>query len=216
MTTFATMKTYVAKRLIDPNGTAVDASDIGDGINDAVRYWKFRRFWFNEVNDIATLTAGSADFPYPSDFLVPAMKSGGFAVEYGGVRYPLDKISQLEYDGLHTDTGQGLPRWYSRNGNAEYQCYPTPDQDYTVRRHYLRDYVALSAAADTNDFTDNAERLIELWALANLTVELRQDTDMGDYYRKAANDEYRQLKVMTGKSNATGNITIHSTFFDGS
>lgn len=210
MANFGAMTTYVQKRLIDPTGTAVDVSDVQGAINDAIAYWKFRRFWFNEVNDSATLTSQNASFPYPANFLVPALDDDGFNIQYGNVRYPLSKIDEGQYDSLYLSNGYGLPVWYARLGNSEYQCYPIPDQNYTVNRHYLSDYPALVNDSDTNDFTNFATRLIELWALANLITELRQDTAMGDYYRAATQDEYRNLRVLTNKKNAAGKLTTYS------
>lgn len=210
MSTFGQMTTYVSKRLIDPSNTAVDTSDVQDAINQSIAYWKFRRFWFNEISDSAVLTAQNASFPYPTNFLVPATDDDGFNIQYGNVRYPLSKISQPQYDSLYLSNEYGLPKWYARLGSTEYQCYPIPDQAYTVNRHYLKDYVDLSLTTDTNDFTTFASRLINLWALGNLVTELRQDTSMGDYYRSAAQDEYRNLRVLTNKKNAAGKLTIYS------
>jgi hypothetical protein len=210
MSTFAEMVTYVAKRLIDPDSTAVSTDDIKLSINDSVNYWKFRRFWFNEVADTASLTAQDASFPYPTDFLVPATDDDGFYVEYGNIRHPLVKITMQVYDALYLENGYGLPRWYARMGDDEYKCYPIPNIAYTIGRHYLKDYTDLSADADTNDFTNKASRLIELWSIGNLTTELRQDVDMGNYYRNAAENEYRNLRVLTNKMNGTGKLTIFS------
>lgn len=213
MATFAQMKTYVSARLIDPNNQAVTADQVGEALNDAVKYWKFRRFWFNEVTDSATLTQQDPSFPYPSDFLVPSLDDDGFYIQYSGVRYPLMKISEPQYDSLFLENGYGLPAWYARMGSDNYQCYPIPDQNYVVGRHYIKDYVDLSADSDTNDFSIYAARLIELWALANLSAELRQDDKMETYYRSASNDEYRNLRVMTDKSNSSGKLTIASTLY---
>ena len=207
---FGEMVSYVSKRLIDPNNTAVDASDVKQALNESLSYWKFRRFWFNEVSDSATLTAQNASFPYPTDFLVPALDDDGFNVEYGGIRHPLVKITEAAYDAVYLANGYGLPRSYARMGDDEYQCYPIPNTNYTVNRHYLKNYTDLSADADSNSFTTNASRLINLWALGNLVTEIRQDVDMGNYYREAAQDEYRNLRVMTDKANGTGKLTIYS------
>ncbi len=209
MPTFSAMKEYVSKRLLDPNKTAVSAEDVGEAINDAIAYWKFRRFWFNEVNDTATLTAQDPTFPVPSDFLVPSLDDNGFNIQYSNITYPLIKITQSQFDGVFLDNGFGRPKWYARVGQ-EYQCYPIPDIAYTVGRHYLKDYAALVNDTDTNDFTDNASRLINLWTLANLSGELRQDDKMETYYRSAANNEYNNLLVMTRKSNASGKLSVNS------
>lgn len=209
MATFGDIQTAVSKRILDANNTAVSLSDVASSINDAIRYWKYRRFWFNEANDVGTLTAYSGAFPYPSDFLVPATKDDGFFIQYGSIRYPLTKISQGEYDNIYQDNGYGLPQYYARLGTS-YQCYPLPDQNYSVGRHYLRDYPALVNLTDTNDFTIYADRLITLWSCGNLSAEFRQDDKMEAYYRQASSDEYRQLNVMTTKTNSTGRLTNHS------
>lgn len=218
---FGQMMTYVSKRLIDPNNTAVSAADVKQGINEALAYWKFRRFWFNEVKDQTTILEHDSTVPVIGDgILVPSTDYDGFYIQYGGVRYPLVKISQQEYDNLFLTNGYGMPLWYSRIGSGEnadplvddqYQCYPIPDRDYDLGRHYLKDYDDLSDDADENDFTVNAPRLISLWAIANLASELRQDMQVdGEYYREACKDEYRQLRVLTNKKNATGHLTLYS------
>lgn len=212
MSTFGSMQSYVSKRLIDPNGTAVDSSDVSSAINEAIGYWKLRRFWFNEISGTGTLTALSAEFPYPADFLMPSTDDDGFYVEYGNIRYPLIKISQQSYDSLFLATGYGLPRWFARMADDAYRCYPIPNINYTVGFHYLKEYADLVNDSDTNDFTNNASRLINLWALANLVTELRQDATMGDYYRAAAQNEYRNLRLRTDKQNAAGKLTIYSHF----
>jgi len=210
MTTLLDIQNSVSQRLLDPNAVAVSSSSVVSAINDSIAYWKFRRFWFNEVHDTAALAAHDGSFPYPSDFLVPATQNDGFYIQYSNMRYPLSKITQAQYDAIYLNNGYGIPRWYARIGNDEYQCYPLPDRDYTVGRHYLKQYDALVNSTDENDFTNHATRLITLWSLANLMAELRQDDKMETYYRQAANDEYRNLRVMSDKSNGSGQLTISS------
>lgn len=210
MATFVQMKDYVSTRLIDSNNEAVSAATVGQAINDSIAYWKFRRFWFNEAAYSANFTVQDATIPLPNMFLVPVTDTGGFFVSYSNIRYPLTKISDTEYDQLYLDNGYGLPRVYARVGGA-YEAYPIPDQAYSCHTRYLKDYNDLSADSDTNDFTDNADRLINLWALANLSAELRQDDKMEAYYRAAAEAEYRNLSVMTDKSNGTGRLSLGSS-----
>lgn len=210
MANLGEIQTYISKRLIDTNGTAVSAQDIITAINESIRYWKYRRFWFNEVEDTTTLTEGSADFPYPDDFLVPAVKDGGFAIEYGNIRYPMTKVDKITYDRMYIANAKGLPRWYARCANKEYQCFYIPNMDYTVNRHYLKDYADLVSNTDSNDFTENADRLIKLWTLANLWQEFRMDQTQSGYYRTAATDEWDNLKVLNNKMNSAGKLNLHS------
>lgn len=210
MATFGEIQTQVSKRLLDPNNVAISSSDVAASINDAIRYWKFRRFWFNEVFDSVTLTENVGTVPMTGSILVPSTDNGGFVIEYSDMRYPLRKVLQQEYDTVWLENGYGLPYLYARVGR-DYEVYPLPDRAYTLKRHYLKEYTDLSIPNDTNDFTDYASRLIMLWAAANLSGELRQDEKMEEYFRNAANDEYRQLQVMTDKSNGSGKVSIYST-----
>jgi len=209
MATFGEIQSQVSQRLLDPNSVAVSASNVAASINDAIRYWKFRRFWFNVVFDSVTLTQNVGTIPMSGDILVPSTDYDGFVIEYSGMRYPLRKVTQQEYDGVWLTNGYGLPYLYARVG-LDYECYPLPDRAYTCKRHYLKEYAALSIPNDTNDFTNYADRLIMLWACANLTAELRQDEKMEEYYRNAANDEYKQLQVMSDKSDGSGRLVLYS------
>jgi len=209
MATFGTTQTAVSKRLLDANNTAVSASDVANAINDSISYWKLRRFWFNEGASTLTMTAQDGTIPLATDFLVPAYEDGAFQIEYSDSRYPMSKIGASHYNSIWTANGYGLPKVYARVGQT-YQSFPLPDRAYTIKCAYLKSYADLVNDADTNDFIDNANRLILLWTLANLISEFRQDEKMETYFRNASNDEYRQLSIMTDKSNATGTLSIHS------
>lgn len=209
MANLGQMVSYVQARLIDPNAQAVSTDQIIYAINESIDYWKTRRFWFNERFATDVLTAQSSLIPLPDDFLVTATNYDGFLIEYSYTRYPLQKITQQQYDGLYLANGYGLPRTYARVGQ-DYVLYFIPDRAYTIKIHYLTTQDTLENDGDTNDFTDYASRLINLWTLANLSGELRQDTTMETYYRAAADDEYRQLCVRNNKENATGRLTLSS------
>ena len=209
MATFGSIKTDVSEMLLDPSNTAVSESVVASAINQAIAYWKFRRFWFNTVNDSATLTAESPIIPVPSDFLVELPMNDGFVIEYSNMRYPLIKKNPRDYDEVYLSNGYGLPRIYTLKAGV-YYCYFIPDQAYTVKRWYLKDYSNLSGESDTNDFTDYASQLITYWALSKLYAERRQDDKMEAYYSARAQDEYKNLQVRSEKANGTGHITIHS------
>jgi len=209
MATFASIRADISKRLLDVNNTAVSLADVGNAINDAISYWKYRRFWFNEVYDSAVLTINDGTIPLPTNFLVPVTDTDGFNIEYNQTRYPLQKISSQQYDAGFASNAFGRPLYYARMGGS-YEVLPLPDLAYPINRRYLKEYVALSGDMDVNDFTVYAPRLIMLHTLANLIAEFRQDEKMETYYRTAAMNEYNNLCLMGDKSNKTGSLTIHS------
>ena len=210
MATFGEMQSYVSKRLLDSNNTAVSLPDVAYAINESIRYWKFRRLWFNTaVDDTLTLTAQTPTIALPSDFLVEAPSPAGLVINWNEARYPLHKEQPHEFDAVFLSNGFGLPFMYTVK-NGVYYCYSVPDQDYPITFYYLKQYEELSGSNETNEFTIYADRLINLWALANLHAELRQDEKMEAYFRAAANAEFENLALMTGQVNNTGHLTIHS------
>lgn len=210
MATFGEIVSRVSRRLIDASNTAVDVADVKAAINQGQGYWKVRRFWFNEVSDTATLTAGNADFPFPSSTcLFPSYDHDGFYIEYGGVRYPVSKLLRPEYDAVFTSNTEGRPRYYA-NVSGAYKCFPTPDQDYMLGRHYLKQYTDLDADDDSNDFTVNADRLLMLYALMTLSAELRQDMPMANYYQAAMQQEFNNLNVRNNALHSSGELVLDS------
>lgn len=206
------MKTYVSERLLDPNNTSISAANVGSAINDAIRYWKMRRFWFNTADTTVTLVQGDSEIYLTSitDFLVELPMDDGFVIEYSGIRYPLYKRNPRDFDDVYLTNGVGLPFIYTVK-SGRYFSYYIPDQDYKLRVWYMKDYENLVNTDDTNDFTVNAERMIELWAIANLIAEFRQDKEMEPYYRNAAQNEYTNcLGVRNAKVNSSGHLTLHS------
>jgi hypothetical protein len=209
MATFAALKTDISDLLLDPSNTAVSVATVAAAINNAISYWKFRRFWFNSAYDGVTLTPQSSIIPIPSNFLVEMPMNDGFAINYSNSFYPLVKKNPREFDDIYLDNSYGMPRCYTLRAGV-YSCYPIPDQAYTIKRWYLKDYTDLSADGDNNDFTNYATQLITYWAASKLFAERRQDEKMSDYYTARAMDEYENLKVRNEKANGTGDITIHS------
>ncbi len=209
MATFGALQTAVSKRLLDAQNVSVSQQDVATSLNDAIAYWKYKRFWFNETVSSQTLTAQDGTIPLPADFLIPAYEDASFIIDYSQQRYPLEKVLSSVYDGRYMDNGYGLPRCYSRVGDS-YEVYPLPDQAYTIIVRYLKDYSAIeySNYNATNDWTDNADRLILLWSCANLIGEIRQDEKMESYFRNAAENEFRNLSAVTNKLNSSGKLTI--------
>lgn len=213
MATFGEMKTWVSKRLQDPDNTAVSSSDVGDMINQALKYWKNVRFFFNEQTDTTTLTQGDASIPLPANWLVPSIDDA-FVIEYSGIRYPLKKVSESMYNAMYLSNGIGQPFWYAKLANAGYQCYPIPDRDYTLRRFLVTDYDSFVNDSDTNDFSEEAEFLLKYSAAAYGSRDFRQDLKMYDAFWAQAQDEEDNLLVTTRKDNATGTLTTYSTLMN--
>ena len=209
MATFAQMKTWVSKRLQDPNNTSVSSADVGDMLNQALRFWSNTRFTFNEKTDTAILTEGNPSITLPAEWFLPSIDDA-FVIEYSGIRYPLRKINVTMYNAFYLSNGVGQPWYFTREANEEYQVYPIPDRDYTIRRFYLKKYADFSADADENDFSINAPELLQYSAAAYGSRDFRQDKEMYDSFWSQAELEKKNLLVNAQKANATGAVTIYS------
>ncbi len=209
MATYLQMKTWVSKRLQDPNNTAVSISDVGDLLNEALNYWKNERFYFNEITDTTTLPQGVTTIPLPTDWLCPSINDS-FVIEYSGIRYPLKKISEAMYNAFYLSNGVGQPLYFARQASDEYQVYPIPDRDYTLRRFYIKNYTDFSADGDSNDFSTKAANLLQYTAAAYGSKDFRQDMVMYQSFWAQALIEEENLLATTRKDNATGSMTIYS------
>lgn len=206
--TLAQIRSEVQERLQDPNGTSISAASVDGVINDSINYYKNRHYWFNEASTNITLTASDPVVPsIPSDFLVE-LPVGGLTLSYAAARYPLQKITSQLYDNMNYQ-GNGLPRFYVyRNSNFELYFYP--DRDYTLVLRYLKDYTALSADGDNNDFTNNAGLMIRYDALSRLYAEYKQDEKMEAYYTAKRDDEERNLLRRSNHNTGSGTLTKQS------
>ena len=205
MSTFSELKTRIAKKLLDPNNVAVSAEDVGLAINDAIDFWKEKKFWFNETSQSVTLTVDDPEITMPSDFLFE-IDTGGFIISYANTEWELKKVHVSEYEANDT-AGKGLPYIYTYKGGS-WLVYYYPDQAYSLVITYIKDYADLVNDADTNDFTLQAKRLIEYEALSRLYAEFRQDEKMEAYYSNRAKSERNNLRDRTSKVSGTGTLTI--------
>lgn len=203
MPTFAELKSKVSSRLLDKNNTAVSAAEVGTALNDAISYWKWKPFWFNEKEDSISLVSGTEEVTnFPTDFLTPA-PTAPFVIRYGQVNWDVRLVTQIEYDGQFTENGSGLPYIIAPRNDSWYVFF-IPDQNYTMKVRYFQDYTDLSADDDTNDFTTYADQLILYDALSRLQAELRQGSEMETYYTARMKDEYQHLINQSNQRRGTG------------
>lgn len=210
MPTFGQLKTLVARKLLDPNYQAVTASDVGDAINDAIRYWKYQRYWFNEASTQVQLSTGVGNITnlIPADFLYE-FPENGFVIPYSNINYALFHKSPQIFDAVSISNAVGIPYIYTFR-NQNYEIYFNPQLDYLMNIYYIKDYTALSADSDNNDFTNLADQLIIYEALSRLTGEDRQDLQMDNSYAAKADREDKNLKQRTFKQTGSGENTVHS------
>lgn len=207
MATLGTLVTRVSARLKDPNFTAVSRAEVVNVINDAIDFYGNSRFVFNEFEETVNLTTGNPELVLVTNTTPERIfKTNGIVINYGKIRWRVAKVSSQEYDALNVE-GTGIPfAWTWRNG--KYYVYYYPSADYQAIVRGLKTYAALANDADTNDFTDHADRLIMYETLSRLSSEFRQDDKMEAYYTAKAKQEYDSLQTRKRQLVGTGRIQV--------
>lgn len=203
MATLSTIRTRVLAKLVDAGGSIGEplASQVTAEINSVIEFYQPYNFWFNETTTTGTLTAGNAALPIPSDFN-QFLEPNALVIQQDNVRYPLEKVTPLQFDSMYAG-GTGLPRfWVYRN--QAITLYFTPDQAYTYYLYYNKSYAALVNDGDSNDFTNYADRLVEYRTLAECYLNYRSDPEMATAYERKANEELNRLVSQTAARSATG------------
>jgi len=222
MATFGTVATAISRRLIDDNNTAVTLPEVKEAINEAISYWKFRRFWFNTSRYQGTIAAANTQsndgtstcsvVTTPSDFLIDLPRNGLVVID-NLFPYQVKKYEPSLFDGIASLITTGRPRIYC-NRNGQLESYPSANKVYNYNLYYLKEYTAFatdtSQDGSTNDFLDEQKGryLIQNHALANLHGELRQDDTMEKRYTERRDAEYNTLIARTNKTLRTGILTV--------
>lgn len=204
MATFGELQTAIANRLSDSSLT----SQIADAINATIDYYGNDQFWFNTASATITLNIGDPVIPnIPSDFLFE-QDDGGLYLNYSTRSWPITKISQNTYNQMNCQA-TGIPRFYRSNGTS-LELYYYPDQAYSLILTYIKSYPLLVNAADFNDWTVQAARLLIAKTLADIYIDNRKSKEMASYYNQKALDEYNSLMSRNNQKITTGNLVIDS------
>lgn len=203
MATYGAMKTRIADEL----SRSDLASQIALAVLSAVQFYERRRFYFNEGRSGTFLTVAAQEFYTSTDLsTIPDLVSvDSLRLTISSTEnYTLTKRAYEELDEINTGgtvhTGQPVDwAYYAQT----IRLYPVPDAVYTIRVSTVRPLTALSADADTNAWTNDAEDLIRYrakWDLySNVIGDVQQATVM-------STNEQTALTSLLGV-NATRNRT---------
>lgn len=208
MADFGTLKSSITRKLSDGDLVDPTQTEIGTAINSTINFYRKKRFWFNEQIFTTILNVDDPIVPnIPSDFgqiIIP----NGLSILDSNIFYPLVKITPLEYDSINV-FGQGLPRFYTFRDN-QFELYNFPDKAYQIKLYYYKKYVDLTNNTDTNDFTDNADRLVEAKSLADLFRDFREGFERTQIYENLARDEFNNLMDETYERSARGELATEN------
>lgn len=210
MATFGTLKTRISNK-IDTTDPA-SLLEIGDAINSAIEFFEEKHLFFNEAVATITLTQGVTTLPnLPSDFLYE-FSGAGLVIVDNKLRYILQKITHEERAAVNVETN-ARPNFYTAQVN-DILLYPFPDQAYTLELYYIKKYTDLVADGDSNDWTNNAARLLEAKVLADVYLDQRHSTDMNLTYERQVTRELKSLQARNRQNLGTGRLKVQSLNYD--
>jgi len=206
MATFGELKSRIAAKLDESYLT----SQIEQTINSVIDFYEDEHFWFNTARPTITLTSGDPIVPLPTDFLYE-VDDGGLTINFSKTRFPIKKVSPLQFDSVNAE-GTGIPYIYVvRAGTME--VYFIPDRDYDLEFFYVKSYPDLTLDGESNDWTINADRLIEAKSLSEIFLERRHSTGGNSLYETflgKADQEFQKLVTLSTQRFATGDLTTEN------
>lgn len=189
MATLSTLRSNIADQIdrTDLN-TQIDLS-----INRAITHYGANKFWFNEAASTFVTVADQKSYGTADGISTAVAGIEVAQVTVNSVNFELYKKTYDFVTLVNTDDFTGYPEYWAYYDEKMY-LYPTPDASYTVSISYITKYPTLTADGDSNDFTNNAEDLIESrsrWWL----------------YKRILHDRERALEAKEDEMDAFNNLT---------
>ena len=202
MSTYGTLQDRIADELARTDLT----TQIQYAVKDAVKHYQGTKFWFNQVyRTTATLSTSAATlalsaFAYPP-LQIDMLRIADSSHEYVALSAPYaDVASQL--DAVNDTVAR--PAQYAIYGETIlFNAFA--QSNYAVVIDGLRKYDELSATADTNVWTTDAERLIRAAAKREIYQHVIMDNDRAQAMAAIEKHEFDALKAK-GAIRASGRI----------
>lgn len=207
MTTFVTLQNNVATNVNRTDFT----TQIKLAINRAIKFYsRTNRFWFNETT--GTFNTVASQFAYGSADSVPTniLKLDDVTVTIASTDIPVLQRRTLDWvlkNNLSRVTGTPTDYAYFQN---KFYISLIPDAVYVITLYYVKSYSDLSADADTNDFTDNAEDLIEARATWWVYSKLLRNQEAATAAKAEELEALSALQKQTERLISTGRVVISS------
>jgi len=191
----------------------LDRDDLGPqidtAINRAIRFYRSKRFTFNEVKD-ATFETVANQISYTTTDGVPSdiLQIDTAVAVIGSLNYPLIARPYQYIVDMNLGNFANVPDFYAWYDNSIW-LYPVPASAYEVQLSYLKSYADLVVNDDTNDFLTEAEDLIEQNVLWRIYTSLIRDTDEAQTAKAAEQLFLEELQEEVELLKGTGFITYH-------
>ncbi len=207
MSTFLQMQSKIATRIKRSDLT----TEIKEAINEAIDIYDSKSFYFQETsgsfNTVASQESYGTSDSLPSDI----REIDKVTITLSSTNKPLLCPRTFEYiRERNIGAATGTPddyAWYS----SKLWFAAIPNSAWAITVYYKKSYTALSADADTNDWTTIAENLILQCAIKIISNDVTKDFELADRMEKRERESFIILKKKSDQLVASGKVTP-STF----
>jgi len=182
-------------------------SQITDFINRAIKFYEKENFWFTETSTTFVTVASTETYALTSiatnikNILrveITTATNSTYELELRDINYIRNQNNEVMNTGRPTD--------YCLYAGSLYLSR-IPDAVYTVRVFYRKDYPALAATSDTNDYLDYAEDLIEMRTEGRLYRRVILDQQRAADCDIEEAMHLQQLRELNSAKRATNTLT---------
>jgi hypothetical protein len=211
MSTYLEVQTQIADELDDED--LLSGGQIAKAINSAIKEYRDKRFWFNQVKAKSfTLTAST-------EYIAPTLVVAGIStveplttvdmmrIDDGtGANYTsLIQVDDTVINEAQSGSVIARPTHFSLVSDASgtrIRFFPIPDQTYTPTVTGLIRFADLAADGDTNSWLTDGEELIRLAAkrkvMSEVTKEIPSGSPPSPAEQKALSDLYATTRLRRG------------------
>jgi hypothetical protein len=191
MTNFATMRNRIADELA--NDGDITTAQINYAIQDTIKQYERKPWWWNQkVASFPTVNAQEyygaaalADIPDIVQIIAATITSDG-------ITEPLRAVDYLSIDDEQDGSMVGEPRVFAPF-KEEIRLYPLPNGVYTITLSYIYRLTTLSADADSNAWTTDAEELIRQGAKRRIALNYLNSEEIAARVSVLEREAYMEL-----------------------
>lgn len=170
-------------------------------INQSIKHYQNKTFWFNENRIEFTSTSGQEYYNLTTDFATIY----NLTININTNNYPLRPKTMNKMDELYisAENYTGYPQDYAIF-NRQVRLQPVPSGAYKLTMTYKRRPEQLSATSATNVLIENADDLIIARAGKLMSALILQDTARAAIFQQAESEALRTHKDDTTQYQMTG------------
>lgn len=185
------MRARIADELA--NDGDITAAQINYAINDSIKLYERRDWWFN-TSQVTFVTSSGGEYyvSSPTSTFENMVDVLSMVMTNNGVKTPMYAVDNSDIDASQSGSVTGVPRNYGRIAQ-KIRLFPIPDAAYTIELAYTYKLDALVSDSDENAWMDEAEELIRQSAKRRIALNYLQADDLAARFATMEREAYAAL-----------------------